>query len=180
MAGASTYTAAFSSIIRPVLMQRTRTFLAFLLLAAAMFAPARAQDTVIQTENVRTEYARVLRAEPVYQTLRATSMVQRCEPAVLAPSAHRDPPRQGMSRIVGAVKDALTPGGDARQADARDRSGEDCRVIPVDREFRRPIAYDVDYVHHGVKYRSRLPYDPGNRLRVRVSITPIVVPAEAR
>ena len=29
-----------------------------------------------------------------------------------------------------------------------------------------PIAYDVDYMYKGMKYRSRLPDDPGNRLRV--------------
>ena len=36
-------------------------------------------------------------------------------------------------------------------------------MVPVEREFRRLIAYDVDYVYKGDKYRSRLPYDPGNR-----------------
>ena len=55
-----------------------------------------------------------------------------------------------------------------------------CRIVPIEREFRRPIAFDVDYVHKGVKYRSRLPYDPGNRLRVRVTVTPMVTPADAR
>jgi hypothetical protein len=29
-----------------------------------------------------------------------------------------------------------------------------------------------------MKYRSRLPEDPGNRLRVRVSVTPYVAPAD--
>ena len=42
------------------------------------------------------------------------------------------------------------------------------------REFRRPIAYDVDYVYKGSKYRSRLPDDPGNRLRIRIGVTPVV------
>ena len=41
-------------------------------------------------------------------------------------------------------------------------------------------GYDVDYVYKGMKYRSRLPYDPGNRLRVQVSITPFVPPAGDR
>jgi uncharacterized protein YcfJ len=54
----------------------------------------------------------------------------------------------------------------------------DCRIVPVGREFRRPIAYDVDYVYRGTKYRSRLPEDPGNRLKVRVSITPWVGPEQ--
>jgi len=44
----------------------------------------------------------------------------------------------------------------------------------VEREFRRPIAYDVDYVYKGAKFRSRLPEDPGNRLRIRIAITPAV------
>ena len=43
---------------------------------------------------------------------------------------------------------------------------------PVVHEFRRPIAYDVDYVYKGSKFRTRTARDPGNRLRVRVSITP--------
>ncbi len=55
----------------------------------------------------------------------------------------------------------------------------DCRIVPVGREFRRPIAYDVDYVYKGTKYRSRLPEDPGNRLKIRVSITPWVGPEQA-
>jgi uncharacterized protein YcfJ len=142
------------------------------LLLAVMASPAWAQNTVIQTENVRMEYARVMSAEPVYQTLRATSMVERCEQST--PVQRDDAQRRGLSRVVGAVKDVLTPGSSEEQA-APDRN--DCRMVPVEREFRRPIAYDVEYVHHGVKYRSRLPYDPGNRVRVRVSVTPVVPPA---
>lgn len=143
----------------------------------ALAAPsAWAQNTVIQSENVRIEYAQVLRAEPVYQVLRASGVVQRCEQSTpVAPAAEA---RRGLSRMVGAVKDVLTPdsdkpGPDKSVAQTAGRDG-DCRMVPVEREFRRAIAYDVDYVHKGVKYRSRLPYDPGNRLRVRVSVTPIV------
>lgn len=54
-----------------------------------------------------------------------------------------------------------------------------CRVVPVEREFRRPIAYDVDYIYKGTKYRSRLAEDPGNRLRIRVSVAPYVPPVQA-
>ncbi len=149
-------------------MPRFRALPLVLLLAPAL--PAAAQ-TVVQIENVRTEYARVLRAEPVYQTLRATAMVEQCDDRPPGEEA----PRRGLARVVGAVKDALTPNSD--KDDRKDEAATPeagCRMVPADREFRRPIAYDVDYVHHGVKYRSRLPYDPGDRLRVRVSITPIV------
>lgn len=128
------------------------------------------------TSHARLEYAQVLRAEPVYQTLRATSMVERCEATTPVTSEEQ---RRGFARVVGAVKDVLRS--DDVDVEEVDRSaGGDCRMVPVEREFRRPIAYDVDYVHKGVKYRSRLPYDPGNRLRVHVSVTPVVPPAGER
>ena len=49
---------------------------------------------------------------------------------------------------------------------------ENCRMQTVPREYRRVIAYDVDYVYKGSKFRTRMGKDPGNRLRIRVSITP--------
>ena len=136
----------------------TCTFL-FLSLLALCASGAHAQDaTVLQSENVRYDYAQVLRVTPVYQTLKATRVEQRCEQAGKGDSR--------LGRVVGAVKGALT----------RDEAeGQvDCRPVPVAREFRRPIAYDVDYVYKGARYRSRLPEDPGNRLKIRVSITPWV------
>ena len=140
-----------------------RLLLPALVLCATGF-PARAQDTVIQAENVRLDYAQVLRVEPVYQVLRATRQEQQCDGRPVAPTS---PPR-GLSRIVGAVKGALsnTPAPESSDRDA------DCRMVKVEREFRRPIAFDVDYMYKGMKYRSRLPHDPGNRLRIRVSVTP--------
>lgn len=122
-------------------------------------------------ENVRIEFARVLAAEPVIQTLRATAMEERCDP--VSPVAD-DSGRRGLSRVVGVVRDVLTPEGG--EPDEGDQAGAECRMVPVEREFRRPIGYDVDYVHRGVTYRSRMPYDPGNRVRVRVSVTPVVNP----
>ena len=125
-------------------------------------------------ENVRIEFARVLAAEAVFQTLRATSMVEHCDPAS---PVEEDAGRRGLSRVVGAVRDVLTPDeDDKREADPA--VAAECRMVPVEREFRRPIGYDVDYVHRGVTYRSRMPYDPGNRVRVRVSVTPVVNAAD--
>ncbi len=111
-----------------------RFSLPFMLFAAMS---VQAETTVIQAPNVRTEYAQVLRVEPVYQTLRAYAVEERCDP----------PTEAG-------------------------QPGRNCRPVRVEREFQRPIAYDVDYIHRGVKYRSRIPFDPGKRLRVKVSVTP--------
>lgn len=108
-----------------------------LLLSLAVGLPVHAETSVPQMPNVRIEYAQVLRVEPIYQTLRAYAVEERCDP----------PAEAG-------------------------QPGRNCRPVRVEREFRRPIAYDVDYIHRGVKYRSRLPYDPGKRLRLKVSVTP--------
>ena len=149
--------------------------LGFALAAALAVPPAFAQQApgpapATQPENVRVEYAQVLRAEPVYQTLRATSMVERCEAST--PVQESEPPKTGLARVLGAVKGALTP--DPKVEEVAPSAGGQCRMVPLEREFRRPVAYDVDYVHRGVKYRSRLPQDPGNGVQVRVSVTPVV------
>lgn len=139
---------------------------AFLTLSslALLAGAAAAQDTtVIQAENVRYAHAQVLKVTPVFQVLNATSIEQRC-------------PQPGdatrLARAIDSVRERWTER-QGRQGPA------DCRAVPVAREFRRPIAYDVDYVYKGTRYRSRLPVDPGNRLRIRVGVTP-VVPGVAR
>ena len=57
----------------------------------------------------------------------------------------------------------------SRRAEAEARG---CRIVEVEREETRLVGYDVEYMYKGEKYMSRLPYDPGNRVRVRVSVTP--------
>jgi uncharacterized protein YcfJ len=128
-----------------------------LLLACLLaMAPAAAQQTrVLPVENVRVGYAQVLHVEPVYQTLHATAVEQDCKPAGT------------LSRITQAVKGVIGRDGH-KEADAR----QDCQPTTVHKTYRTPIAYDVDYIYKGMKYRSRLASDPGNLLRVRVSVTP--------
>lgn len=139
-----------------------------LLSLACAGSPAWAQDTtVIQTENVRFAYAQVMHVTPVYQTLVATRTEQQCDQ-----SPRPDTPGR-LSRAIGAVKGALG-------AEAPESADPACRAVTVAREFRRPIAYDVDYVYKGAKFRSRLPVDPGNRLRIRVGVTPAIPMARNR
>jgi uncharacterized protein YcfJ len=137
-----------------------------LLFAALLATPcAQAQDaareTVIPQENVRFDYAQVLEVKPVHQTLRATRMERVCDA--------RQGPDGRLSKVVSVVRDRI---GGATTQEEREAGLSNCRQAPVVREYRRPIAYDVDYVYKGSKFRTRLAQDPGNRLRVRVSITP--------
>ncbi len=151
-------------------MQACRLVLLMSLLPC--MAPAAWAQAAASGENVRMDWAQVLRAEPVYQTLRATSMVERCEQST--PVQADAAPRRGIARVVGAVRDVLTPSAASDDVGLPSTPARECRMVPVEREFRRPIAFDVDYIHKGVRYRSRMPYDPGNRLRVRVAVTPVI------
>jgi uncharacterized protein YcfJ len=150
------------------------TLLGFCLSAFAA-APSLAQDappiTVLPVENVRLDYAQVLAVEPVYQTLRASRTEMRCE-EIQAPKPAPPQDEGRWSKIMDSVKGVFTR--DPEPAPKVEPAKPSCRMVPVEREFRRPIAYDVDYVYKGFKYRSRLAEDPGNRLRVRVSVMPYV------
>ena len=115
------------------------------------------REAVVPVENVRYDYAQVLSVRPVYQTLRTTSMEKVCDP--------REPARSvTLARVMNAVRDRLSP--------SKEGEGETCRMEPVTKEYRRTIAYDVDYMYRGSKFRTRMDRDPGNRLRIRISITP--------
>lgn len=157
----------------------TRTLPALCLLALAS-GPAAAQSasqtTVLQVENVRLDYAHVLNVEPVYQTLRASRTEMQCEevpPARPAPRLEEE--EEGRwSRLVNSVKGAFSSDEPEQPRSSAAPPEPECRLVPVKREFRRPIAYDVDYVYKGMQYRSRLAEDPGNRLRIRVSVMPYV------
>jgi len=96
--------------------------------------------------NVRTEYAEVLRVEPVTM------------PAPL---------HDGNAQCASMLRLDLAP---ARNA------GAECVPLPPAQEDMPQQLYDVDYVLRGIKYRSRLPFDPGNRLQVQLSVTPLIPP----
>jgi uncharacterized protein YcfJ len=66
-----------------------------------------------------------------------------------------------LARVMNAVRNKAPP-----------TQGQNCRMEPVVKEHRRTIAYDVDYMYRGSKFRTRMDRDPGNRLRIRVSISP--------
>lgn len=174
------------------------SFLLALSLLAVAPGAVRAQDgeqrnRVVIVENVRYDYAQVLNVEPVFQTLRATRTEEHCEPVstlTLAPvQVKGEEEKGGLRRFWDSVRGIFTrEGGEEEQAaptaQQQRASGSgamltpECKMVEVGREFRRPIAYDVDYVYKGIKFRSRLPEDPGNRLKLRVSITPDIGQAQ--
>ncbi len=140
-------------------------------------AEPEVRNRVVVIENVKLDYAQVLNVEPVYQTLRATRIEEQCEAdQAVSVAASLGDDESRINRMVDSVREMFSrrPESVAPAAVPPTSTRRNCKVVEVPREFRRPIAFDVDYVYKGTKYRSRLPEDPGNRLRIRVSVTPYI------
>lgn len=143
----------------------------------------------LELENVSYGYAQVLRAEEVVESRHVLVPQEQCGP-------EQDPPKRVnaggavIGAILGAALGNQVGDGDGRRAAtavgavaggvvgsniARSREAGQtgrCEVVQVEQEQAVVVGYDVEYMYKGDKYLSRLPYDPGNRLRVRVSVTP--------
>ncbi|HAI59179.1 MAG TPA: hypothetical protein DCM32_04810 [Xanthomonadaceae bacterium] len=141
-------------------------------------------------ENVSYVYAQVTRVDPIYETVRTRVPEERCygsevrhggDPTggtvigALVGAALGNQVGKGDGRDAATVAGAVVGGAIGRNVDRNDGSASrgGCRVVEVEREERRIASYDVEYVHRGQTFMSRLPYDPGDRLRVRVSVQPV-------
>ena len=172
--------------------------LALSLLAAALLSPglALAQSGYYdendrypyERENVTYAYADVLRADPIYELVRTRVPEERCGEDVrdggdptggtivgaIVGGALGNQVGKGDGRKAATVAGAVIGGAIGRNIDKNNGSAGSggCRTVEVEREERRITGYDVEYQFNGQKYMSRLSYDPGNRLRVRVSVVP--------
>ena len=140
-------------------------------------------------ENVTYGYAQVLHATPVYTNVRVRVPEQRCEGSssrdggdgvggtvagAVIGGALGNQVGKGDGRKVSTLAGAVIGGAIGRRVDRNQgvTGPGRCRMVDVEREERRITAYDVEYQYKGEKYMSRLAADPGNRLRIRVAITP--------
>jgi uncharacterized protein YcfJ len=178
------------------LLEVVMTRLGFFALALALSASgAYAQDVRPADGNGNAHYgwADVLRADPVSGITRTEVPQQQCYDQ---PVVQHDPGNSTAGTVLGAVIGGVlghTVGkGDGRTAAtvagavaggavgnrASDHGGDyestqtRCRQVNTVSEQRRIIGYDVEYRYRGEVYMSRLSYDPGERVRVRVSVEP--------
>ncbi len=167
--------------------------------AAALVAVLGLPGAADAAENVSYSYADVLRVDPVYETVRFREPVEDCydQPVVIRERGHQGSGGAIAGAIIGGVLGNQVGKGDGRKAatvagaiiggavgndaDKRRGTGPDreyetterrCRTVEIDREERRIAGYDVEYRLKGDVFFSRLAYDPGNKLRVRVSVSP--------
>ncbi|HEX7324841.1 MAG TPA: glycine zipper 2TM domain-containing protein [Rhodanobacteraceae bacterium] len=141
--------------------------------------------------NVHYGWAEVLRVDPVYGTV-APPPQQQCAPQTVTQTDDNHTGGTVIGAIAGAVLGSTLGHGRGRTATtvagaiaggavgnrvsaANDRSYTTQQTVcqPVAYAPQQQIvAYDVEYRYRGNVYMSRLPYDPGERLRVSVSVAP--------
>ncbi len=143
-----------------------------------------------QAENVRVEYAQVLNVNPVYETVNARRSEVVCDDAQQTPAKPaKTQAGAGQGHVAkwwgdikgwfGGGEDHAETTLDSHAAEAKAEGPKRCRSVPRDVQLSTPTAYDVDYVYRGMKFRARLPQDPGNRLRIRLTVAPYGVDSQA-
>jgi uncharacterized protein YcfJ len=144
-------------------------------------------------DNAHYGWADVLRADPVQGISRTEVPRQECyEQPVVRHEGGNGTVGTVLGAVIGGVLGNTVGKGDGRKAATvvgavaggavgnrasdRGRDYEDtqtqCRQVSAISEQRRIIGYDVEYRYRGEVYTSRLNYDPGERLRVRVQVDP--------
>ena len=172
---------------------KLRTTLAALLLIAPLAAgTARAQPRYTparHSDATSYGYASVLRVTPIYENYRSAQQDPNCYDDGYS-RAPDNRSRTTVGTVIGAVVGGAlgnTVGkGDGRKAAmiagavaggaighhiASNNTGDNgppCRDV----ETRRAAGYDVEYNYKGEIYVTRMSYNPGNRLRVRVTVVP--------
>ncbi len=158
----------------------------------ALLAPvADAQPYGQRNEGVSYGYATVLRATPSYETYRTVDQ-QQCDDGGYQRVQKDTTGTTVLGAVVGGALGNTVGKGDGRKAatiggavaggfighniaknsDSNRYQQGSCRPVDVERDDRRVAGYDVEYSYKGDVYVARMSYDPGNRIRVRVAVTP--------
>jgi len=94
----------------------------------------------------------------------------------------------GRGNTAATIAGTIAGGAIGNQVD-RNNAGTTTESVPVTRDVQKcrhieevreaTVGYDVRYVYNGHEFRTRLPQDPGPRLKVAVDVRPIAPPEHA-
>ena len=147
------------------------------------------------------EYAQVVNVEPIVRHVRMETPQRECydDTRYVESRPHVGDPRVGGPTLLGGLiggvlghqighgsgRDAATIAGAAigagvgydsaaRRAGTgyREESVRRCNVSYRDDYEERIDGYHVTYAYNGREYTTNMPYDPGDRIRVRVDVAP--------
>ena len=144
-------------------------------------------------EPFHYDYATVLEAKPIIALVEHTRTHQECRPEVVRYKERRS--NKG-DKLVGTILGAAV--GHALGHRSKHRGGatvagaiignqmadngkvvvkehveQRCRTIPTTWKEEQIVGYNVVYRYNGRTFESRLPYNPGDSMRIRVALTPI-------
>ena len=148
-------------------------------------------------EAISFGFADVLRSDPIYETVQEARPTEVCADVSTEHNRRYDNTNAGtvIGALVGAALGNQVGGGDGRRAatvagavvggavgrevdasnnpQGTERSvRSECRVVDQYVERKEVVGYDVQYRFRGEVYSSRMDYDPGEKLRVRVAVSP--------
>ena len=147
------------------------------------------------------EFANVVHVEPIRKQVRVSEPVRECwqetRPVSEGPFSYnhvggtllggaigtvvgnqighgrgKDVARVAGALLGGAIGHNVSVDRQRQLGDASTRSYERCDVRYRDSFVERVEGYDVTYEYAGREYVTRMAYDPGERIRVRVDVTP--------
>jgi uncharacterized protein YcfJ len=149
------------------------------------------------------DYARVLSVEPNVRYVTVTTPVRECWEETRHYTVEHRPPGSAAGTLVGAIiggvvghqfgsgrgNDAATVAGTLVGAAIGNGSAsraapyyettryarpvQRCETRYASREEQRVDSYRVIYTYNGRKYATDTPYDPGDRIRIRVDVRPV-------
>jgi len=146
------------------------------------------------------DYAPVVRVDPIVRQVRIETPRRECwdETRVVESRPHISDPAVGGRTLLGAViggvighqfgsgrgQDAATVAGAVigsgvgydsarrRSAGVEEQVVQRCATRYENEYEERIDGYRVTYEYHGRKYTTQMPYDPGEKIRVRVAVAP--------
>lgn len=158
-------------------------------------------ERIFSGDTSYTDEARVLRAKPIYETVSINEPETRCwneQVRHQRPSQYRSHTPTIAGAILGGVvgnqfgggrgKDAMTVAGavlggslgnDWRNNRSYRNGGSyvtnerRCESVDNFRETTQLVGYNVNYLYNGRDYWTRMSRDPGDTLRVSVSVAPL-------
>lgn len=166
--------------------------IAIRLLTVGGFAVGQYRDGVRHADATSYGVATVLSAAPAWETFHTGGQQQVCDDdgyyrrdneskkntgtviGAIVGGALGNTVGKGDGRKAATIAGAVAGGAIGRHAasDGGGSYGANCHYEDTDREERRPAGFDVEYNYKGDVYVTRMSYDPGNRVRVRVTVVP--------
>lgn len=90
----------------------------------------------------------------------------------IANRGHKDVGAVAGTLLGAAVGHDIASRNGSRYSETREETVERCAVRYEEEYEERIEGYRVTYEYHGREFTTRLPYDPGERIRVRVDVEP--------